>query len=117
MRATHILLCVALLASVLYASDHGERKAVRHDDPEYPVIAAKMSLHGTVKLRVWIAPDGSVRRVEYIGSPLAGRVRGESSQELEVRSRKNGIKPNRRIAFLTKFRVYSAVIPQVLLGR
>jgi len=67
MRATHILLCVALLASVLYASDHGERKAVRHDDPEYPVIAAKMSLHGTVKLRVWIAPDGSVRRVEYIG--------------------------------------------------
>jgi TonB family protein len=26
-----------------------------------------MALHGTVKLRVWVAADGSVRRLEYIG--------------------------------------------------
>jgi len=26
-----------------------------------------MNLHGTVKVKVWINSDGSVRRVEYIG--------------------------------------------------
>ena len=26
-----------------------------------------MSLHGTVRLRVWVTPQGSVRKVEYIG--------------------------------------------------
>jgi len=26
-----------------------------------------MSLHGTVKLRVWVTPEGLVRKVEYIG--------------------------------------------------
>ncbi len=56
-----------MLASCLSAADKAERQAVQHDDAEYPAIAAKMALHGTVKLRVWIAADGSVRRVEYIG--------------------------------------------------
>jgi TonB family protein len=58
---------VILLATGLLAADDAERKAVRHDDPEYPEIAAKMSLHGTVRLKIWIAPDGSVRRLDYIG--------------------------------------------------
>ena len=26
-----------------------------------------MNLHGTVKLKIWISPDGTVRRLEYIG--------------------------------------------------
>jgi TonB family protein len=58
---------VVLLASWLSASDRAERKLLQHSAADYPAIAAKMALHGTVKLRVWIAPDGSVRRVEYIG--------------------------------------------------
>jgi TonB family protein len=45
----------------------GERKVVQHDDPEYPAIAAKLSLHGTVKLKVRIAPDGTVRSAECVG--------------------------------------------------
>lgn len=61
------LLWMILLVSCLSASDKAERQVWHHDDPEYPAIAAKMALHGTVKLKVWIAPDGSVRRVEYIG--------------------------------------------------
>ena len=64
---TKLSLSVVLWASCLSASDKAERKVEQHSDPEYPAIAAKMDLHGTVKLRVWIAPDGSVRRVEYIG--------------------------------------------------
>jgi len=66
-RIARALLWMLLMASCLSASDKTERQLVRHDDPEYPAIAAQMSLHGTVKLRVWIAADGSVRRVEYIG--------------------------------------------------
>jgi TonB family protein len=66
-EAKHILLCFVLLTGGLYASDQAEREIVQREDPEYPAIAAKMSLHGTVKLKVWIAPDGTVRRLEYIG--------------------------------------------------
>ncbi len=65
-RVRHIVLCLALLGG-LSASDQTERRIVRHEDPEYPTIAAKMNLHGTVKLKIWIAPSGTVRRLEYIG--------------------------------------------------
>ena len=62
-----ILLSLVLLASSLLASDRSERHVVRREDPEYPTIAARMNLHGAVKLKLWISPDGSVRRLEYIG--------------------------------------------------
>jgi len=48
-------------------SQQEERKIVQSEDPEYPEMAAKMSLHGTVKFKIRIAPDGTVRRIEYIG--------------------------------------------------
>jgi TonB family protein len=62
-----ILFSVTLLACSLLAADQAERSVVLRADPEYPLIAARMNLHGTVKLRIWIAPDGTVRRLEYIG--------------------------------------------------
>ena len=49
------------------AHSASERKVLQHSDPEYPAMAAKISLHGTVKFQVWIAPDGAVRRVTCIG--------------------------------------------------
>jgi TonB family protein len=61
-----ILLCVTLLVSSASAADQ-ERKVVRREEPEYPPIAARMNLHGTVKLKIWISPVGTVRRLEYIG--------------------------------------------------
>jgi len=67
-RVREISLCVALLASGLQAFGQSERKVVRRDaELEYPAIAAKMNLHGTVKVKIWITPDGTVRRLEYIG--------------------------------------------------
>jgi len=48
-------------------SKHEERKIVQREDPEYPEMAGKMSLHGTVKFKIWIAPDGTVRRIECVG--------------------------------------------------
>jgi TonB family protein len=65
-KLKYILLCVILLVSSANAADQ-ERKVVSNDEPEYPPIAAKMNLHGTVRLKIWINPDGTVRRLEYVG--------------------------------------------------
>ena len=65
-RIRHIVFWVALLGGTVYAAEH-PRTVVHSEDPEYPEVAKKMGLHGTVKLRLWITPDGTVRRVEYIG--------------------------------------------------
>ncbi|MGZ4731989.1 MAG: energy transducer TonB [Terriglobales bacterium] len=65
-KLKHILLCVILLGSSALAADP-ERKLVRREEPDYPALAGKMALHGTVKLKIWISPDGSVRRLEYVG--------------------------------------------------
>ncbi len=65
-RLKYILICAALAVGSASASDR-ERKIVARQDPEYPALAEKMNIHGTVKLKIWIAPDGAVRRLEYIG--------------------------------------------------
>lgn len=44
-----------------------ERKIVQRRDPEYPALAASMSLHGTVKVKAHVAPEGSVRSAECTG--------------------------------------------------
>lgn len=61
-----IVFWIALLAGTVCAGEL-PRQIVHSEDPQYPEIAKKMALHGTVKLRIWIKPDGSVRRLEYIG--------------------------------------------------
>ena len=66
-RTRQIVLLVILVVGGLWAADESDRRVLYREDPEYPQIAAKMSLHGTVKLKVWIAPDGTVRRLEYVG--------------------------------------------------
>jgi TonB family protein len=62
-----IALCTLLLAVSLSASEQAVRKIVYKVEPAYPEIVAKMGLHGMVKIKIWIAPDGSVRRLEYVG--------------------------------------------------
>jgi len=65
-KIRYIVFWIALLGGTVYAAEH-PRTVVHSEDPEYPEVAKKMGLHGTVKLRLWITPDGTVRRVEYIG--------------------------------------------------
>ncbi len=65
MKIKRLVLTLILLVGVAYAEE--ERKAVAQPDPEYPEVAKRMNLHGTVKLKLWITPTGSVSRVEYIG--------------------------------------------------
>jgi TonB family protein len=66
-RLKHILLCIVLLTSGLCATDQTERKVAHSEEPDYPELARKMNLHGAVKLKIWISPDGTVRRLEYVG--------------------------------------------------
>jgi TonB family protein len=65
-RLKCVLLSVILLTGAMSAADL-ERTLLKRVEPEYPEIAAKMNLHGTVKLKIWISPEGSVRRLEYVG--------------------------------------------------
>lgn len=66
-RFGYITICALLLMAGSYAADQVERKVVHREDAEYPAIAAKNNLHGTVKLKIWISADGTVRRLEYVG--------------------------------------------------
>jgi len=66
MRVTRTILLVTLLVGSTIAADQ-ERRIVHREDPEYPQMARKLNLHGVVKLKIWISPDGAVRRVECIG--------------------------------------------------
>ncbi|MBZ5654478.1 MAG: energy transducer TonB [Acidobacteriia bacterium] len=65
-KLKYILLGAIFLVGSASAADQ-EREVVRREQPEYPPIAARMHLHGTVKLKIWINPDGTVRRLDYIG--------------------------------------------------
>jgi periplasmic protein TonB len=65
-KITQIIFCIALAAGSAVAADH-QRAIVHSEDPQYPEVAKKLSLHGVVKLKVWITAQGAVRKLEYIG--------------------------------------------------
>ena len=47
------------------------RKIVRKVKPQYPAIAKRMNLGGTVKVIAMVSPDGTVKKVDAVGgSPL-----------------------------------------------
>jgi TonB family protein len=50
-----------------FAQDHLSRKVKNRVYPEYPEIARKMALTGTVKLEVVVLPNGNVKETKVIG--------------------------------------------------
>jgi len=48
-------------------SSEGGRRILRKVSPQYPQVALKMRLAGTVKMTAVVAPDGTVKSVEPIG--------------------------------------------------
>ncbi|HYG99014.1 MAG TPA: energy transducer TonB [Terriglobales bacterium] len=63
----YLMTCVVLLVALAVLAQNAGRKIISREEPAYPELARKMELHGTVKFKLWVNPDGTVRRVEYIG--------------------------------------------------
>jgi TonB family protein len=62
--------CLALaLASALFAAHAAAdtRKPVVNPDPEYPEIARRMNLTGTVRVEIVIAADGTIKSARVMG--------------------------------------------------
>ena len=53
------------LLSALAAAD--SRKPVANPDPEYPEIARRMNISGTVKVEIVIAADGTIKSAKVLG--------------------------------------------------
>jgi TonB family protein len=66
-RIARYLLCLSLLSASVVTFADVERKLIFREEPEYPDLAKQNHLHGAVRLKVWITPEGTVRRLEYIG--------------------------------------------------
>jgi TonB family protein len=79
MRARHPLILFVLLPCCFMAlrtaqsqsSSPETRRVVRKSLPQYPEIAKRMNLVGTVKVLATVAPDGTVKSVQPMGgSPV-----------------------------------------------
>jgi TonB family protein len=66
-RLEKLLWTAAILASAFVFAADDSRKLKIQITPDYPEIASRMNLHGTVKLKLTVAPNGEVKRVEYVG--------------------------------------------------
>ncbi len=67
-----LFLCfLALCFFALSQQSSDGRKLVKKTDPDYPAIARKMNLGGTVKVVAVVSPEGAVKKVEPVGgSPV-----------------------------------------------
>ncbi len=59
------LFALSLAATAVYGQE--ARKAIVKSTPEYPELARRMRLSGTVKIQVTIAPNGRVKDTKVIG--------------------------------------------------
>jgi TonB family protein len=58
------LAAVAFLGTLALADT---RKAMSNPDPEYPEIARRMNITGTVKMEIVIAADGTIKSTKVLG--------------------------------------------------
>jgi len=56
---------LALGAASLPAQDG--RKVLSHPEPQYPEVARRLMLSGSVKVQVIISPDGKIKETKIIG--------------------------------------------------
>jgi TonB family protein len=57
----------ACLGSTVVRSQEAERKVVKRVEAKYPDILRKKNIGGTVRLKVIVKADGSVKNVEIVG--------------------------------------------------
>ena len=63
-KGLHLALAGVLLAAHAAADS---RKPVVNPDPEYPEIARRMNLNGTVRVELVIAADGTIKSAKVLG--------------------------------------------------
>jgi TonB family protein len=64
------------------APNEAKRQVKRLLTPQYPELAKKLNLSGTVRIEVTIAPDGTVKRTRILGGhPLLAASAEEAAQK------------------------------------
>lgn len=63
-RWLQILFAAFMLATVTFAED---RKVKSSPPPEYPELAKRMNIRGVARVRITVAPDGTVKDVKELG--------------------------------------------------
>jgi len=70
MRLYHLILLCMLLTACCNGQD-APRKVKRRVEPQYPELARRINVSGTVRLELLIAPDGAIKNVKPLGgNPL-----------------------------------------------
>lgn len=60
-----------VIAISAMANDQEDRKVKTASPPEYPELARRLNLHGPTRVRIVVAPDGSVKGVKEVsGHPV-----------------------------------------------
>jgi TonB family protein len=62
--------CLRLLPVMVLLLGHAladTRKTVANPDPEYPEIARRMNITGTVRVEIVIAEDGTIKNMKVLG--------------------------------------------------
>ncbi len=62
-----ILLAAAACAPRIWSQVEADRKVVKTVKPEYPALADKLHITGSVKIAVIISPDGKVKSMRVVG--------------------------------------------------
>jgi TonB family protein len=65
------LLGMATLTVSVYAQEQSHRNVKKQFKPEYPALARRMGIHGTVKIEVTITPEGKVKSARVVGGSPA----------------------------------------------
>ena len=60
-----VVLCLLATAASLSAQE--ARRAIVKRTPNYPDVARRMSLTGTVKIEITVGPDGEIKHTNVIG--------------------------------------------------
>lgn len=84
-----LLLALTLTSFYLYGQDGSEnvRTIIRRIQPQYPGLAQKMSIKGTVKLEVEVEPNGSVKSMSTKGGhPLLVRAAQDAIRQWKWQS-------------------------------
>ena len=61
------LISVFVIGSGVVSSQDSERKIVKKVEPEYPSVLRDKGIGGTVRLRVTVKPDGTVKDIQTLG--------------------------------------------------